>query len=52
MVIVIKVEIHNRICSTNLAKKIINFKPKYSLKKAIEETIKENRIFKIGNNQK
>ena len=38
-------EIHNRICNTNLAKKIINFKPKYSLKKAIEETIKENKNF-------
>ena len=39
-------EIHNRICDTRLAKNIINFKPKYSLKEAILETIRENKNFK------
>lgn len=36
-------EIYNRICDISLAKKLIGFEPKYSLKEAILETIKENK---------
>ena len=38
-------EIYNRICDVGLAKKLLNFKPKYSMKEAILETIKENKNF-------
>ena len=38
-------EIYNRICDVSLAKKLLNFKPKYSMKEAILETIKENKNF-------
>lgn len=38
-------EIYNRICDVKLAKKLINFKPKYSMEESILETIKENKNF-------
>lgn len=38
-------EIYNRICDISLAKKLLNFKPKYSMKESILETIKENKNF-------
>ncbi len=38
-------EIHHRICDTKLAKKIINFKPKYSLVDSIKETIETDKNF-------
>jgi len=38
-------EIYNRICDIKLAKKVINFKPKYSLEKAIKETIEVNKNY-------
>ena len=46
MVIVIKIERYTIEFVILILQKIINFKPKYSLKKAIEETIKENKNFK------
>ncbi len=38
-------EIYNRICDVSLAKKLLNFKPRYSMKDSILETIKENKNF-------
>jgi UDP-glucose 4-epimerase len=38
-------EIYNRICDVSLAKKLLNFKPRYSMKESILETIKENKNF-------
>ena len=38
-------EIYNRICDIKLAKKLLNFRPRYSLKDSIVETIKENKNF-------
>ena len=38
-------EIYNRICAVSLAKKLINFKPIYTMKQSILETIRENKNF-------
>ena len=38
-------EIYNRICDIKLAKKLIKFRPRYSLRDSIVETIKENKNF-------